>query len=299
VRTAFQQNDAQLRFDWGLAGALAVTEPPGTAAVVVDVLSFATTVSVAGDLRLSIFPFPWRDDRAAAFAESVGATLAGGRRQPGPSLSPASLRAIDRQAGKTAATDQPATDQPGTDPPATDQPGTDPPATDQPGTELGAGEFGRLVLPSPNGASICYALAERRPPRLVLTGCLRNATAIANWLVHQLATGRLSAVGLVAAGERWPDGSLRPAVEDLWGAGAILARIAGAAPQLRLAPEASAAAAAFGTVEAELAAQLAGCASGRELIEDGFAEDVAIAAELDGSTGVPVLDGDRFRIVRS
>lgn len=273
MRTAFQQNDAQLRFDWGLAGALAVTEPPGTAAVVVDVLSFATTVSVAGDLRLSIFPFPWRDDRAAAFAESVGATLAGGRRQPGPSLSPASLRAIDWQAGKT-------------------------PAADQPGTDRGAGEFGRLVLPSPNGASICFALAERRPPRLVLTGCLRNATAIANWLVQQLATGRLPAVGVVAAGERWPDGSLRPAMEDLWGAGAILARIAGAAPQLRFAPEASAAAAAFAAVEAELAAQLAGCASGRELIEDGFAEDVAIAAELDGSTGVPVLDGGRFRIVR-
>jgi 2-phosphosulfolactate phosphatase len=279
VRTAFQQNEAQLRFDWGLAGALAVTEPPGTAAVVVDVLSFATTVSVAGDLRLEIFPFPWRDDRAAAFAESVGATLAGGRRQPGPSLSPASLRAIDWQAGMTPAADQP--------------------AADQLGTDLGAGDFGRLVLPSPNGASICFALAERRPLRLVLTGCLRNATAIANWLVHQLATGRLPAVGLVAAGERWPDGSLRPAVEDLWGAGAILARIASAAPQLRFAPEASAAAAAFAAVEAELAEQLAGCASGRELIEGGFAEDVAIAAELDGSTGVPVLDGGRFRFVRS
>jgi 2-phosphosulfolactate phosphatase len=133
----------------------------------------------------------------------------------------------------------------------------------------------------------------------VLTGCLRNATAIATWLVDRLTTGRLSAVGLVAAGERWPDGSLRPAVEDLWGAGAILAGIASAAPQLRFAPEASAAAAAFAAVAPQLAAQLAGCASGRELIEDGFAEDVAIAAELDGSVGVPVLAGGRFRGARN
>src|SRR4051794_7984759 len=102
VRTAFQQNDAQLRFDWGLAGALALTESPGMAAVVVDVLSFSTTVSVAGELGISVFPFPWRDDRAVAFAASVAATLAGGRRQAGPSLSPASLRAAGQQAGGQA-----------------------------------------------------------------------------------------------------------------------------------------------------------------------------------------------------
>jgi 2-phosphosulfolactate phosphatase len=132
----------------------------------------------------------------------------------------------------------------------------------------------------------------------VLAGCLRNAAAIANWLVWELAAEQLAAVALVAAGERWPDGSLRPAVEDLWGAGAILARVAGAAPQLRFSPEAATAAAAFAAVESELEERLAGCASGRELTEYGFAEDVAIAGELDSSTWVPVLDGRRFRTVR-
>jgi 2-phosphosulfolactate phosphatase len=36
------------------------------------------------------------------------------------------------------------------------------------------------------------------------------------------------------------------------------------------------------------------CSSGRELIEQGFAEDVAIAAELDSSTAVPVLRDGAF-----
>ena len=36
------------------------------------------------------------------------------------------------------------------------------------------------------------------------------------------------------------------------------------------------------------------CASGRELVEDGFAADVALAAAYDVSDVVPVLTGDAF-----
>jgi 2-phosphosulfolactate phosphatase len=39
---------------------------------------------------------------------------------------------------------------------------------------------------------------------------------------------------------------------------------------------------------------LANCASGRELIEIGYPQDVPIAAELDGSVAVPVLHNDAF-----
>jgi 2-phosphosulfolactate phosphatase len=256
VRAAFEQPAARIRFDWGLAGARALTGPPGTAMVVVDVLSFSTTVSVGTDLGIEIFPFRRPADRAAEFAAAHHARLAGGRREGGLSLSPASIRAW--AAG---------------------------PDFD--------GAHRRLVLPSPNGSSICHALAERGRP--VLAGCLRNAAAVAGWLAAELAAGRLSAVAVIAAGERWPDGSLRPAAEDLWGAGAVLHRLGRLSPELPASPEARAAAAAFTAAKPNLLRNLQECASGVELIEDGFPVDVAIAGEFDAGRAAPLLDRGRFR----
>jgi len=94
----------------------------------------------------------------------------------------------------------------------------------------------------------------------------------------------------VAAGERWPDGSLRPAVEDLWGAGAVLAALG---PE-GASPEAEAAMAAFDAVRTRLPESLAACASGRELVGAGFAEDVVVAAAHDVSAVIPALAGDAF-----
>ena len=262
MRTAFTQSRARVRFDWGLTGALALAEQPGTAAVVVDVLSFSTAVSVACDAGVEAFPFRWRDSRASEFASAHGARLAAGRRDGGLSLSPASIRAW---AG----------------------------GRPQPGGRDSSPSADRLVLPSPNGSSICFALGERAGP--VLAGCLRNAAAVAGWLARELASDRLPAIGVVAAGEQWPDGGLRPAVEDLWGAGAVLARLRALLPGTVFAPEAAAAVAAFEAAEPELGRLLETCASGIELIEDGFAEDVAIAAEFDASATAPVLTAGRFR----
>lgn len=240
----------RIDFDWGLSGALAQAGRGSTHAVVVDVLSFSTAVSVACDRGIDVFPFRWKDERAGGFAATVGATLARGRRPGELSLSPASIRA--------------------------------------------AGGVSRLVLPSPNGASISAQLGEAGVA--VLAGCLRNAAAVAGWLADKLRADPRSSVAVIAAGERWPDDSLRPAVEDQWGAGAILAALAEQRCAAEFSPEALAATATFRAVGSELPAQLAACVSGRELIGDGFAEDVRIAAELDGSPLIPLLAQGRFRL---
>lgn len=97
---------------------------------------------------------------------------------------------------------------------------------------------------------------------------------------------------MIAAGERWPDGSLRPALEDLLGAGAIIDELVshGAGP---LSPEAAAARACF-TGTPDVAAAVASCSSGLEPARSGFADDVAVATELDACAGVPVLADGAF-----
>jgi 2-phosphosulfolactate phosphatase len=140
----------------------------------------------------------------------------------------------------------------------------------------------RLVLPSPNGSTIsgvCAALVPR-----VLAGCLRNAAAVA-------ATIGDSRLGVIAAGERWRDGSLRPALEDLVGAGAIVSCL----PAAACSADARVAAAAFREVASELEAQLMACRSGQELVGWGFAEDVRMAAQLNASTRVPRFEDGAYR----
>ena len=158
-----------------------------------------------------------------------------------------------------------------------------------PASVLAATGVERLVLPSPNGSAISSALAEGGV--LVVGACLRNRTAVARWLAPRLAEGERVAV--VPAGERWPDDSLRPAVEDLWGAGAVLAALVDLGHD-DLSPEARVAELAFRAVQDGLPAALAACASGRELIDRGFAGDVDVAADLDASDVVPLLAQGAF-----
>jgi 2-phosphosulfolactate phosphatase len=99
---------------------------------------------------------------------------------------------------------------------------------------------------------------------------------------------------VIAAGEKWPDGSLRPALEDQIGAGAFLAGLA-AAGRSGFSPEAETAAAVFDAAEPRLADILRGCSSGRELVGAGYADDVGIAAELDGSAVVALMRDGAFR----
>jgi 2-phosphosulfolactate phosphatase len=151
--------------------------------------------------------------------------------------------------------------------------------------------IGRLVLPSPNGSAISHDLAARGSR--VIGVSLRNAAAAADWTAAQLSNDPQLVVAVIAAGERWADGSLRPALEDLWGAGAFLAGRAERAVG-PLSPEADAAAAAYRQAADRLPELLSDCASGRELTGNGFPQDVTIAGEINLSRTVPLLDGHSF-----
>jgi 2-phosphosulfolactate phosphatase len=140
-----------------------------------------------------------------------------------------------------------------------------------------------LVLPSPNG-STCAVLAAEAGAQVV-AGCLRNASAVGAW-----ADNADGPVTVIACGERWPDGSLRPSLEDLLGAGAILAAMTG-----NPSPEARAAIAAFRDAARSLPQVLTQCASGRELTGKGWQADIEYAAQLEVSSTVPVLTNGAFR----
>lgn len=250
VENQHRQLDYPLRLDWGPPGAAAIAVDCDVA-VVVDVLSFTTTLTVAADRDIAVYPCPWRDDEAARLAEERNATLAVGRsmaREYGDvSLSPVSVR--------------------------------------------NASHVGRLVLPSPNGSAICFQLAETA--EAVVGASLRNRRAVADWLHGRRAANPTLRVSVVAAGERWPDGSLRPAVEDLWGAGALISLLLHAGWS-EVSPEAHSASAAFLGLPDDIGASLRGCASGRELIARGYADDVDIAAEDGLSASVPILRDGAF-----
>jgi 2-phosphosulfolactate phosphatase len=137
----------------------------------------------------------------------------------------------------------------------------------------------RCVLPSPNGAQV--TLAAARTTSVVLAGSLRNARAVAD---RARQIGRT--FNVVPAGERWLDGSLRPALEDWIGAGAVLRWLPG-----EPSPEAEAALALFERYRENLVETLDQCGSGRELDGRGHRRDKFIAGELDVSACVPRFDG--------
>nr|WP_253901671.1 2-phosphosulfolactate phosphatase [Brevibacillus sp. HB1.3] len=139
----------------------------------------------------------------------------------------------------------------------------------------------RIVLPSPNG-STCTVLAKKTGAK-VIAACLRNAPSVARYIQQQNGT-----VTVIACGERWGNGALRPAIEDMIAAGALLHELTG----YRLSPEAEIAVAAFRVTQDHLPAYLQKCASGQELISMGYPEDVELAAQWNQSGAVPVLNDD-------
>lgn len=223
---------------WGEQGLASAGEH--SVCVIVDVLSFSTSVVAACDAGAQVYPYGWKDDTAASFAEANRAELAVQRqdsRKGQPSLSPPSL------------------------------------------TSLAPGS--RLVLPSPNGST----LTTRATAPSILCGCLRNASAIAQFINRKTSGG----IVVVAAGERWPDSSLRPALEDILGAGKIMAGL-----DCVLDVEALAARALYLNFSPSLTATIEQTSSGKELIDRGYHKDVEFAVEVDASTCVPVLQSGAY-----
>ncbi|MCP5096044.1 MAG: hypothetical protein GY943_10860, partial [Chloroflexi bacterium] len=207
--------------------------------IIVDVLSFSTSVDIAVGNGATVLPYLGSLAALPAFAKAKNAIVAQhGRSQTsgsGYSLSPASLVTI--------------------------------PA----GT--------RLVLPSPNGSTLSLSTGDTP----TIAGCLRNARAVAE---NARKLGKQ--ISVIAAGERWKGGLLRPSIEDLIGAGAILSYLEG-----NRSPEGETAVATYHHAHPNLKSTILRCSSGKELVGRGFSEDLQLATQLNLSNTVPLLvDGE-------
>lgn len=130
------QSTYEVRFDWAREGLKSIAPGAGVI-VVVDAISFTTTVERAVSEGLQIVPFDGSGDPADA-AASADAALGSGRGQPGISLSPSSITA------ESAATIAPQT---------------------------------RVLMPSLNGSRLSAAAAEFSVPVIAATLRNRSAIA--------------------------------------------------------------------------------------------------------------------------
>jgi 2-phosphosulfolactate phosphatase len=96
VSTPHGQSQYQVRFDWGLEGAADVAADVDVI-VVVDVLSFSTTVDLAVSLGASVVPADPADRPALAGVDD--AIIAGRRSEQGITLSPTSITSETVSAG--------------------------------------------------------------------------------------------------------------------------------------------------------------------------------------------------------
>ena len=136
----------------------------------------------------------------------------------------------------------------------------------------------RLVLPTSNGATLSCLAGNT----IILAGCLRNARAVAK---KAMELGKTIAV--IPAGARWPDRSIRFAIEDFIGAGAILSYLKGS-----VSPEAQNAIAAYNNIKHNVCEFIKKCSSGKKLIKNGFPKDIKCACQVNVSTTVPrLIDG--------
>jgi 2-phosphosulfolactate phosphatase len=241
--------DTSVHVEWGRTGA-ALAAARGDVVVVVDVLSFSTTLSIAVARDFTCLVY------SGAEIESLG----------GPAMAAIRLGARPLSRRRRAA-----------------EPGE---ISLSPASLLEAEPGQRVIFTSLNGASVVSA-AARAPA--ILIGSPRNATACAGLAAELMTSVRAGRVTVVACGEHWSsvdpntDGT-RPAAEDWLGAGAVCAGMA----DLGYSLSAEARLAASSWTRPSALADVADCVSARELRAAGFAADVELALEVDADRKVPV-----------
>ena len=243
--------------EWGPLGARKLSESCDVT-VIVDVLSFSTCVDIATGRSIRVYPYsgPWEEAEAFALEQRPRPLPMGRCREEAEAFAQEQDAVLARHRGEGGFSLSPA-------------------------AFATAPHVDRVVLPSPNGSTLTLLAAQNAQ---VLCGCLRNAAAIAE------ACAPYDTIGIVPAGEKWPDKSLRPALEDWLGAGAIISHLSGT-----WSPEARAAVAAFEAHQANLLETLKTIPSGEELIDWGYAEDVKIAAQHNSSTSAPHFRPPAYR----
>ena len=147
-----------------------------------------------------------------------------------------------------------------------------------------------------NGAAVAEAAADSGA--IVLLGALRNASAVAAAAyAEQERRGGRTSIAVIAAGEltgRDPGATVRFAVEDQLGAGAIIDALASLGVD-HASPEAAVACESFRALRRAVKHLLTASGSGRELSGLGRADEVAAAAAVDAASVVPILRDGIFR----
>ena len=154
---------------------------------------------------------------------------------------------------------------------------------------------------SRNGAAVAAAAGEAT----VLIGSLRNASAVARTVLEiQKRREQRTSISVIAAGELTNAGDLRFAVEDLLGAGTIIAALSDLGAD-HTSPEAAAACESARGLRRAMRHLLTASGSAKEIAAgvDATARieaaglvptEAAAAAEVDATDVVPVLEGGEF-----
>jgi 2-phosphosulfolactate phosphatase len=129
---------------------------------------------------------------------------------------------------------------------------------------------------------------------LVLAAGLTNASAVARAvLAEQQRRGDRTSVAIVALGDADGAGGVRFAVEDQFGAGAVIDALGGLGID-HTSPEAAAVCESFRGLRRALRHLLTASAAGQELLDHDRRDDVLAAARVDAVDAVPVLREGAF-----